>query len=287
MAREEYTLKTNAEIIRMIEAGQITAHALEAVKAAVRPGISTLELDAIAEAEMVRRGAHSNFKLVPGYAHTICVSINDEVVHGIPSASRILEAGDIVSIDCGAETADGWNGDSAITVIVPGGEQAGVSPEVLKRRQNTSNVCEGSLWAGIAALSQAKKLNEVGTAIEKHIYTSGRYGILEDYIGHGIGRSMHEDPPVFNYKTRFSGPEVKPGLCVAIEPMITVGSPKVKILDDEWTVSTKDGSDASHWEHSVAVHAEGIWVLTALDGGAQELAAYGIVPVDPRLAAKD
>ena len=287
MAREEYTLKTQAEIIRMVEAGQITAHALDAVRAAIRPGISTLELDAIAEAEMVRRGAHSNFKLVPGYAHTLCVSINDEVVHGIPTAQRILAAGDIVSIDCGAETADGWNGDSAITVIVPGGEEAGVPAEVLKRRKNTSDACQGSLWAGIAALATAKKLNEVGTAIEKFIYNAGRYGILEDYIGHGIGRAMHEDPPVFNYKTRFSGPEVKPGLCIAIEPMITAGSPKVKILDDEWTVSTKDGSDASHWEHSVAVHAGGIWVLTAHDGGAAELAAYGIVPVDPRQIVED
>lgn len=287
MAREEYTLKTQAQIIRMVEAGQITAAALEAVRAAIRPGVSTLELDAIAEAEIIRLGGHSNFKLVPGYSHTICASINDEVVHGIPSATRILAAGDIISIDCGAETADGWNGDAAITVIVPGGEEAGVDPEVLKRRKNVSNVCEGSLWAGIAALATAKKLNDVGTAIEKHIYSAGRYGILEDYIGHGIGRSMHEDPPVFNYKTRFSGPEVKPGLCVAIEPMITAGSPKVKILDDEWTVSSKDGSDSSHWEHSIAVHEGGIWVLTANDGGAAELAAYGIVPVDPRAGAKE
>jgi methionyl aminopeptidase len=191
MAREEYTLKSHAEIIRMVEAGQITASALEAVRAAIRPGVSTLELDAIAEAEIIRLGGHSNFKLVPGYFHTICASINDEVVHGIPSATRILAAGDIVSIDCGAETADGWNGDAAITVIVPGGEDAGVAPDVLKRRKNVSNVCEGSLWAGIAALATAKKLNDVGTAIEKHIYSAGRYGILEDYIGHGIGRSMH------------------------------------------------------------------------------------------------
>lgn len=265
----------------MCEAGEITAAALAEVRKAIKPGVTTAELDAIAEAEIVRRGAHSNFKLVPGYNHTICASVNEEVVHGIPGA-RVLAAGDIISIDCGAETSDGWNGDSAITVVVPGGETAGVAPKVLADRAKLSEVTEGSLWAGIAALATAKKLNQVGEAIEKFIRSSGRYGILEDYIGHGIGRSMHEDPPVFNYKTRFSGPEVVPGLCIAIEPMVTFGSPKVKILDDEWTVSSKDGSDASHWEHSIAVHERGIWVLTAWDGGAANLAQFGIVPVDPR-----
>ena len=283
MAREEYTLKSQAEIVRMVEAGRITAAALAAVRENIRPGISTLELDAIAEAEMVKRGAHSNFKKVDGYFHTICASINDEVVHGIPSASRVLQPGDLISIDCGAETADGWNGDSAMTFLVPGGEAAGVDPKLLARRQEISDVCEGSLWAGIAALATAKKLNEVGTAIEKYIYSKGRFGILEDYIGHGIGRSMHEEPPVFNYKTRFSGPNVEPGLCIAIEPMITGASPKVHILDDDWTVSSKDGSDASHWEHSVAVHENGIWVLTAEDGGAAKLAPYGITPVEPKI----
>ena len=280
--RDEYTLKTKAEIIRMIEAGLATEAALSKVREAVAAGVSTLELDAVAEAEIVRRGLHSNFKKVHGYHHTICASINDEVVHGIPSAERILQPGDLISIDCGAETSDGWNGDSAITVLVPGGEAAGIAPEVLERRRRVSEVCEGSLWAGIAALASAKKLNDVGVAIEKYIYSAGRFGILEDYIGHGIGRSMHEDPPVFNYKTRFSGPDVRPGLCIAIEPMITAGSPKVKVLADEWTVSAKDGSPASHWEHSVAVHEGGIWVLTASDGGAAPLARFGVTPVDPR-----
>ncbi len=281
MARQEYTLKTQAEIIRMCEAGEITASALTEVRKAIAPGVTTLQLDAIAEAEILRLGGHSNFKLVEGYRHTICASVNDEVVHGIPG-DRVLQAGDIVSIDCGAETSDGWNGDSAITVIVPGGEAAGVPASVLENRATLSQVTEGSLWAGIAALATAKRLNEVGVAVEKFIRSAGRYGILEDYIGHGIGRSMHEDPPVFNYQTRFSGPEVLPGLCVAIEPMVTFGSPKVKILDDEWTVSTKDRSDASHWEHSVAVHEHGIWVLTAVDGGASALAPFGVKPVDPR-----
>ena len=277
MAREEYTLKTQAQIIRMVEAGQITAAALEAVRAAVRPGISTLELDAIAEAEIIRLGGHSNFKLVPGYSHTICASINDEVVHGIPSATRILAAGDIVSIDCGAETADGWNGDSAMTIVLPGGD-----PKLAEVRNKLSAVTEGSLWAGIAALAKAKHLHEVGAAVQKYILSNGNYGILEDYVGHGIGRSMHEDPPVYNFAVRNSGPKVVPGLCVAIEPMVTAGSKATKVLGDGWTVSTKDGLDASHWEHSVAVHEKGIWVLTAFDGGAADLAPFGIVPVDPR-----
>ena len=275
--RRDYTVKTTAEIVRMVEAGLITEAALLAVKAAIKPGVSTLELDAIAEATIVKMGGHSNFKLVPGYFHTICASINDEVVHGIPSKARILQAGDIVSIDCGAETADGWNGDSAMTFIVPGGDET-----VAKARQTLSDVTEGSLWAGIAALATAKRLNEVGAAVEKHIRGRGRYGILQEYVGHGIGRSMHEDPPVFNFKTQVSGPQVVPGLVIAIEPMVTAGSARTHVLEDDWTVSSTDGSDASHWEHSIAIHEKGIWVLTASDGGAAKLAPFGIVPVDPR-----
>lgn len=275
--RHEHTLKTTAQIVRMVEAGLITEAALLAVKEAIRPGISTLELDRIAEATIIKLGGHSNFKLVPGYHHTICASINDEVVHGIPSKDRILQAGDIVSIDCGAETADGWNGDSAMTFIVPGGDEATTAA-----RQNLSDVTEGSLWAGIAALATAKRLNDVGTAVEKFIRGKGRFGILQEYVGHGIGRSMHEDPPVFNYKTKVAGPHVTPGLVIAIEPMVTAGSARTHVLDDDWTVSTHDKSDASHWEHSVAVHEGGIWVLTATDGGASKLAPFGVVPVDPR-----
>lgn len=277
MARSEYTLKTHDEIIRMCEAGEMTASALKAIKDNIKPGMTSLDIDAIAEAEIVRLGGHSNFKLVPGYSHTICVSVNDEVVHGIPSKNRVFEAGDIISIDCGAETADGWNGDSAMTIVLPGGD-----PKVAESRNKLSAVTEGSLWAGIAALAKAKHLHEVGSAVQKFILSNGNYGILEDYVGHGIGRSMHEDPPVYNFAVRNSGPKVLPGLCVAIEPMVTGGTKQTKVLGDGWTVSTKDGSDASHWEHSVAVHEGGIWVLTAFDGGASELAAYGIVPVDPR-----
>jgi methionyl aminopeptidase len=277
MARERITLKSDSDLLLMREAGLITAAALKAVREAIKPGVSTLELDEIAEATIISLGAKSNFKLVAGYKHTICSSINDEVVHGIPSKDRILQAGDIVSVDCGAITPAGWNGDAAFSMVVPGGE-----PELMTQRQQIIDACEASLWAGIAAFASAKRLNEVGRAVEKSIRTSGRYGILQDYIGHGVGRSMHEDPAVFNYQTRDLGPVIEPGLVIAIEPMITAGSQAVKILDDEWTVSSKDGSDSSHWEHTVARHAGGIWVLTAEDGGAANLAPFGIVPVDPR-----
>ena len=274
MARERITLKSNADIVLMREAGLITAAALKAVKGAIAPGISTLELDAIAESTIISMGAKSNFKLVPGYKHTICSSVNDEVVHGIPSKDKILAPGDIISVDCGAITPAGWNGDAAFSMVVPGGD-----PEIMAQRQQISDACEGSLWAGIAAFATAKRLNEVGRAVEKSIKASGRYGILQDYIGHGVGRSMHEDPAVFNYQTRDLGPVIEPGLVIAIEPMITAGGQAVKILADEWTVSSKDGSDSSHWEHTVARHSGGIWVLTAKDGGVAGLAKYGITPV--------
>ena len=277
MAREEYTLKTNDQIIRMCEAGEMVASALKAIKDNIKVGMTSLDIDTIAEAEIVRLGGHSNFKLVPGYKHTICVSVNDEVVHGIPSKNKVFKAGDIISIDCGAETADGWNGDSAMTIVLPGGDA-----KLAEVRNKLSAVTEGSLWAGVAALAKAKHLNEVGAAVQKYVLSNGNYGILEDYVGHGIGRSMHEDPPVYNFAVRNSGPKVVPGLCVAIEPMVTAGSKATKVLGDGWTVSTKDGLDASHWEHSVAVHEKGIWVLTAFDGGKADLAPFGIVPVDPR-----
>jgi len=278
LGREKITLKSNAEILLMREAGLITAKALAAVKAAIRPGISTLELDSIAEKTITDLGAKSNFKLVAGYKHTICASINDEVVHGIPSKDRILAPGDIISIDCGAITASGWNGDAAFSVVIPGGDET-----ISAKRQALSDTCEASLWAGIAALASATRLNEVGRAVEKTIRAGGRYGILQDYIGHGVGRSMHEDPAVFNYQTRDLGPVVEPGLVIAIEPMITAGSEKVRILADEWTISTKDGSDGSHWEHTVALHEGGIWVLTAEDGGVAGLAKYGVSPVPVNL----
>ncbi|MEN9715093.1 MAG: hypothetical protein RJA35_560 [Actinomycetota bacterium] len=270
MSRSDFELKTNEQILLMRRAGLITAAALDAVRAAAKPGVSTLELDRIANETIESLGAKSNFQLVPGYHHTICASINDEVVHGIPSKDRILQPGDLVSIDAGA-IIDGWNGDSAISILIPGGD-----PNVAAKRERVSRVTEASLWHGIAALAKGKRLNDVGVAIEKYVQSQGKFGILEEYVGHGIGRSMHEDPPVFNYAVRGLTPKIQPGLVVAIEPMVTNGSEITKVLDDDWTVSTIDGSDSSHWEHTIAIHEGGIWVLTAKDGGAAELAKLGV-----------
>ncbi len=265
--------KTPAQLRAMVEPGLITAAALDAVRSFVAAGVTTAEVDAVASDLIVSRGAESNFQLVRGYRHTTCISVNDEVVHGIPG-SRVLEPGDIVSIDCGAQY-QGWNGDSALTIVVP--DQA--RPDVVAARQRLSEVTEGSLWAGIAALASASRVGEIGDAVQTYIESSGEdYGILRDYVGHGIGRKMHEAPTVFNYRVADLGAEVRPGLCLAIEPMITAGSDATFVQDDDWTVSTVDGSDGSHWEHSVAVHDGGIWVLTAPDGGAAALAPFNVTP---------
>jgi methionyl aminopeptidase len=260
----------------MVHPGRATAASLAAVRSAAKPGVTTLELDAIAEAVIRAAGGVSNFMKEPGYRHTICASVNDAVVHGVPSG-RSLQAGDILSIDSGAEI-DGWNGDAAITIVVPDLSR----PELVTSRQKLADATERSLWAGIAALATATHLNHIGAAIEDVIRSAGPYGIIEDYVGHGIGRSMHEDPPVFNYRVRGNGPAVKPGLVVAIEPMVTAGDIATHVLDDEWTIVTDDGGDAAHWEHSVAVHDRGLWVLTADDGGVAGLAPFGVVPVPIR-----
>lgn len=257
----------------MIEPGLITADALAAVRALIAPGVTTAELDAAASAVITGRGAVSNFQMVRGYRHTICASVNEQVVHGIPG-ERVLEPGDIVSIDAGAEFK-GWNGDSAFTAVLPDPER----PDVVAARERLSEVTRGSLWAGIAALASAKHLGEIGAAIQGHIEASGEgYGILRDYVGHGIGRKMHESPSVFNYRVNDPGPEVRPGLVLAIEPMVVIGDQETFVEDDGWTVSTLDGTAGSHWEHSVAVHDGGIWVLTEPDGGAAGLAPFGVTP---------
>ena len=273
--------KTPAQLRAMVEPGLITAAALDATRSLIAAGVTTAELDAAASAVIIGRGAKSNFQLVRGYRHTICASVNEQVVHGIPGA-RALEPGDIVSIDAGAEY-QGWNGDSAFTVVLPDGGR----PDLVAERERLSTVTEGSLWAGIAALASAKHLGEVGAAIEEHIQAGSpaapdgsrrSYGILREYVGHGIGRKMHEAPSVFNYRVADPGPEVRPGLVVAIEPMVVIGDQATFVEDDGWTVSTRDGSAGSHWEHSVAVHDDGIWVLTAPDGGAAGLAPFGVTP---------
>ncbi|UWF77174.1 MULTISPECIES: type I methionyl aminopeptidase [Microbacterium] len=271
--------KTPAQLRSMVEPGLITAAALDAVRALVRPGVTTGELDAAAERVITQRGAESNFKLVRGYHHATCISVNEQVVHGIPG-DRVLAPGDIVSIDCGAQY-QGWNGDSAITIVVPDPSR----PEVVARREELSRVTEGSMWAGIAAMATASHIGDIGAAIQDYIEAQGvsavsgePYGILREYVGHGIGRKMHEAPSVFNYRTPDAGAEVRPGLVLAIEPMVTAGGEATLVEDDDWTVSTVDGTDGSHWEHSVARHEGGIWVLTAPDGGAAGLAPFGVVP---------
>ncbi|WP_109210475.1 MULTISPECIES: type I methionyl aminopeptidase [Microbacterium] len=268
--------KSPAQLRAMVEPGLITAAALDAARSLIAPGVTTGDLDAAASALITSRGAKSNFQMVRGYRHTICASVNEEVVHGIPG-DRVLGAGDIVSVDAGAEFK-GWNGDSAFTFVLPDQSR----PEVVAARQHLSDVTEGSLWAGIAALASAKHIGEVGTAIQSYIEAnspdSGTYGILREYVGHGIGRKMHESPSVFNYRVADPGPEVRPGLVLAIEPMVVIGDQATFVEDDGWTVSTVDGTAGSHWEHSVAVHEDGIWVLTAPDGGAAGLAPFGVTP---------
>lgn len=264
--------KSPAQLRLMVEPGRVTARSLVAARDALRVGATTAQVDAAAEQAILALGGSPNFKLEAGYVHTICASVNEDVVHGVPN-DRVLEPGDIVSIDSGA-ILGGWNGDAAISVVLPDHSR----PELVAERQKLSDVTEGSLWAGIARLAQASHLNEVGDAVQGYIEDHGRYGILTDYVGHGIGRSMHEAPPVFNYRVRQKGPEVKPGLVVAIEPMVVLGSIDTHVKDDDWTVATDDGLAAAHWEHSVAVHKDGIWVLTAEDGGASGLAAFGITP---------
>jgi methionyl aminopeptidase len=273
VARKSGIYKSPEQLRAMVQPGLATALALTAVRERIVPGVTTLELDAVAEATIRAAGGIPNFALEPGYRHTICSSINDAVVHGVPG-ERVIEAGDIVSIDCGADVA-GWNGDAAFTVVVPDDAR----PKLVARRQALADATERSLWAGIAAFARASVLNDVGGAVEDAITSAGEYGIIEDYTGHGIGRSMHEDPAVFNYRVRGGTPVVKAGLVVAIEPMVTLGTIETHVLDDDWTIVTDDGSDAAHWEHTVARHPGGIWVLTAEDGGAAGLAPFGVTPV--------
>jgi len=272
--------KSPAQLRSMLEPGLITAAALDAVRPLVQAGVTTAELDAAAESAILARGAESNFQLVRGYRHTTCISVNEQVVHGIPG-DLVLQPGDIVSVDGGAQY-QGWNGDSAVTFVVPDDTR----PEVVARREELSRVTEGSMWAGIAAMATATHIGQIGAAIQDYIEAQGvsevsgeTYGILREYVGHGIGRKMHEAPSVFNYRTPDAGAEVRPGLVLAIEPMVTAGGEATFIEDDDWTVTTVDGSDGSHWEHSVARHAGGIWVLTAPDGGAAGLAPFGVAPV--------
>ena len=260
--------KTTQQMATMARAGVIVEAALAAARDAAVAGATTADIDSAAAAVIAERGATSNFLGYHGYPATVCVSVNDEGVHGIPG-ERVLANGDVVSIDCGA-IVEGWHGDSAITVVL------GQSPDPADVA--LSEATEAALWAGIAALATAKRLNEVGEAIEDVALGAGLHPI-EGYVGHGIGTEMHQEPDVMNYRVRGRLAKVRPGMCLAIEPMFVRGTDASRILDDGWTVVSADGSRAAHWEHSVAVHERGIWVLTASDGGASRLAAHGVGPV--------
>ena len=253
------TVKSPEQVQLMRRAGLVVAEALERMTEAVRPGVTTGDLDRVAREVLDAHGATSSFL---GYGHppfpaVICASVGAEVVHGIPG-ERVLVEGELCSIDFGA-IVDGWHGDAAVTV--PVGDCA---PEVLE----LNRVTEASLWAALAAVRPGGRLSDVGAAVEAVVRPHG-YGLLEDYTGHGIGREMHEPPYVPNVAPQGPGKGMvlDVGIVLAIEPMATLGSPDTVVLDDDWTVATADGQQASHWEHTVAVTPDGPWVLTARDGG--------------------
>jgi methionyl aminopeptidase len=257
-------IKTPEQIAAMREAGLVVARTLRVLADAVRPGVTTADLDALAAAEIRAAGAIPSFKGYHGYPATICTSVNDEIVHGIPSPRRSLREGDIISIDCGA-IVGGWHGDAAITVGV--GAISAADAALLE-------ACETALWRGLAQARAGGRLGDISHAVQASVDRSGRYGVVEEYTGHGIGSAMHMDPPVPNYGRAGRGPRLRPGMALAIEPMVMLGGPETVLLDDGWTVVTADGSRAAHVEHTVAITSDGPWVLTAEDGGESGFARY-------------
>jgi len=271
-------IKTPAQIARMYAAGQVVARTLAALADAVRPGVTTAELDSIAEREIRSAGAVPSFLGYFGYPASICASVNQQVVHGIPSPGQRLRAGDIISIDCGA-ILDGWHGDAAISVGVG---------EIDPADQALLDACEASMWAGIAQAVAGRRLGDISDAVERSVRGSGDYGLIREYTGHGIGTEMHMEPAVRNYGPPGQGPRLLTGMALAIEPMITRGGREVAELEDGWTVVSVDGSRAAHFEHTVAVTADGPWVLTALEGAesaAAERAGVRLSGRDPRTSA--
>jgi methionyl aminopeptidase len=263
--RHAIEIKSPEQIALMRRAGVVVGETLELLREAVRPGVTTGELDAVAEDHIRSRGATPNFLNYHGYPATICASVNDEVVHGIPG-DRALVDGDIVSLDCGA-IVEGWHGDAAITVGV-----GQVAPDV----DMLIGVCEEALWRGMAAVRLGDRLTDISHAIESYVRSAGPYGIVEDYVGHGIGSAMHMPPNVPNFGRPGRGPRLVEGMALAVEPMITMGTIDTSTLDDDWTVVTDDGSWAAHFEHSFTLTPRGALVLTALDGGAARLAELGV-----------
>jgi methionyl aminopeptidase len=260
-------IKTPEQIAKMRIAGLLVGETLEVLRGAVCAGITTGELDSIAEDNIRTGGGIPSFK---GYGHppfpgTICASVNDEVVHGVPGERMLIE-GDVISIDCGA-IIDGWHGDAAITVAV-----GDISAEI----QKLMDVTEGSMWAGFAAARLGGRVTDISHAVESYVRQHGKYGILEDYTGHGIGTEMHQAPNVPNYGRAGKGPRLELGLALAVEPMVTMGSKHTLVAEDDWTIVTTDESWAAHFEHTFTLTENGAWILTALDGGESKLAELGV-----------
>lgn len=263
-------LKSQDEIRAMRVAGLLVADALEAVCEAARPGVSTAALDQIAHGVIRDSGGTPSFLGYHGFIGSICASVNEEVVHGIPRPDKKLAEGDLLSVDCGA-IVDGWHGDSAVTIGIG---------TILPEHERLLQVTEDSMWAGIAVGSAGSRLSDISHAVEACIErwdaTHGHdYGIVEMYGGHGIGTEMHQHPHILNYGKPGRGPRLAPGMTFAIEPMITYGDPATRELADGWTVTTVDRSAAAHFEHTYAVTDSGPWVLTARDGGRARLSDHG------------
>ena len=245
--------KSQAELGKMRRSGQIVREVLEAVKARVASGVSTMDLERLAEEKIRELGAKPAFKRYHNYPCVLCTSVNDEIIHGIPSEKRVLKAGDIVSIDCGV-VMDGYYGDSAITVPV-----GGALPPQLKK---LLEVTEAALKKAIDEVRLGKTVGDVGAAVQEYVEAHG-FSVVRDFVGHGIGTHLHEDPQVPNYGTRGHGMRLREGMVFAIEPMVNVGKPGSRVLDDNWTAVTEDGSYSAHFEHCVAVTRGGPLVLTA------------------------
>jgi methionyl aminopeptidase len=265
--RERVQVKSAEQVELMRAAGLVVGGALELLRGRLEPGVTTGELDALAEAYIRDHDGVPSFLGYPysgedDFPATICASVNDEIVHGIPGP-RVLRDGDLVSIDCGAIVA-GWHGDAAFTAAV--GE---VPPDQLELLGAT----EEALWQGLAAAQVGGRLSDISHAVEQALRSRGRFGIIEEYVGHGIGTEMHMDPQVPNVGPPGRGLRLLAGMALAVEPMATLGGRRTRILDDHWTVVTADGSRAAHFEHTVALTEQGPWVLTAMDGGAARLAA--------------
>jgi len=244
--------KSQAEVEKMRRSGQIVRQVLQEVKAMVAPGVSTMDLERAAEDKIRELGAKPAFKGYYDYPCVLCTSVNNEIIHGIPSEKRVLKEGDIVSIDCGV-VLDGYYGDSAITVSVGG--------IVLEKKKKLLEVTETSLKKAIEEVRLGKTVGDVGAAVQEYVEANG-FSVVRDFVGHGIGTRLHEDPQVPNYGTRGHGTRLREGMVLAIEPMVNIGRPGARVLDDKWTAVTEDGSYSAHFEHCVAVTRNGPLVLT-------------------------